>query len=383
MSPARTAAFDVLLRVERGKHADDLLRQHTRDLDSRDAALAYEIALGVLRRQAQLDFLTRHFSGRDPARLDPPVRIALRIGLYQLRFLDRVPAHAAVDESVELVKRARKAWAAALVNAVLRKASAETPPWPDRATELSMPAWLLERWDRFYGPEVADKMARTALEPPATWVRFCGDHPPEGVTLEPAVDVAGAWRLVAGDPGGLRIQDVGSQSVVPLLELQPGLSVLDLCAAPGNKTAQALEYGASVIACDISPARLAPLKSLGCPRVVLDATRPLPFRRRFDRILLDVPCSGTGTLARNPEIKWRLRPEHLSVFHDRQVRMLRCALEALAPGGLLVYSTCSLEPEENEEVLQEVLGRLPDRILRRLPGLVPGDGFFAAVIPST
>ncbi|HXG34342.1 MAG TPA: transcription antitermination factor NusB [Bryobacteraceae bacterium] len=382
MSPARIAAFDVLLRVERGAHADDLLREHTRGLTSRDAALAYEIALGVLRRQAQLDFLIRHFSGRDPARLDPQVRIALRAGLYQLRFLNRVPAHAAVGESVDLVKRARKASAAALVNAVLRRASREMPPWPDRATELSMPTWLLERWDRFYGPDVAEKMARAALEPPETWVRFCGEHPPQGVVLEPT-DIAGAWRLIAGDPAGLRIQDISSQSVVPLLELQPGLSFLDLCAAPGNKTAQALEYGVSAIACDISPLRLAPLQNLGCPRVVLDATRPLPFRRRFDRILLDVPCSGTGTLARNPEIKWRLRPEDLPNFHDRQVRMLRSALEALAPGGLLVYSTCSLEPEENEQVLEEVLGRLPERILRRLPGLVPGDGFFAAVIPST
>ncbi len=383
MSPARTAAFDVLLRVERGAHADDLLREHTRGLTRRDAALAYEIALGVLRRRAQLDFLIRHFSGKDPARLDPQVRIALRIGLYQLRFLDRVPAHAAVSESVDLVKRARKASAAALVNAVLRKATAEMPPWPDRPTRLSMPAWLLERWDRCYGPDVADKMARTALEPPDTWVRFCGDYPPEGVSLEPATDVAGAWRLIAGDPAGLRIQDISSQAIVPLLELQPRLSFLDLCAAPGNKTAQALEYGVSVIACDVSPARLSPLKSLGCPLVVLDAARPLPFRRRFDRILLDVPCSGTGTLARNPEIKWRLRPEDLLPFHDRQVRMLRCALEALAPRGLLVYSTCSLEPEENEQVLEAVLGRLPERVVRRLPGLVSGDGFFAAVIPST
>jgi 16S rRNA (cytosine967-C5)-methyltransferase len=383
MSPARTAAFDVLLGVERGAHADDLLREHTRDLTSRDAALAYELAFGVLRRRAQLDFLIRHFSARDPARLDPQVRIALRIGLYQLRFLERVPAHAAVSESVDLVKRARKASAAALVNAVLRKATGEMPPWPDRPTRLSMPVWLLERWDRFYGPDVADKMARTALDPPHTWVRFCGDHPPEGVILEPATDVAGAWRLIAGEPAGLRIQDISSQAIVPLLELRPGLSFLDLCAAPGNKTAQALEYGVSAIACDISPARLAPLKSLGCPLVVLDATCPLPFRRRFDRILLDVPCSGSGTLARNPEIKWRLRPEDLPLFHDRQVRMLRCALEALAPGGLLVYSTCSLEPEENEQVLEEVLGRLPERIVRRLPGLVPGDGFFAAVIPST
>lgn len=370
-----------MLHVEGGGHSDDLLRRHTRSLGSRDAALAYEIALGVLRRQAQLDFLIRHFSGRDPARLDAEVRAALRMGLYQILFLDRVPAHAAVNESVALVRRARKTSAAGLVNAVLRKAATEQPPWPDRATELAMPAWLLERWDRFYGAEVAEKIARAALETPATWVRLADRPPPEGVAVEPS-DVPGAFRLLSGDPAGLRIQDISSQAVVPLLDLRAGLTFLDVCAAPGNKTAQALEYGVRAVACDLSLSRLAPLKELGCPLVVLDATRPLPFRRRFDRILLDVPCSGTGTLARNPEIKWRLRPEDLFGFHDRQVLMLRHALELLAPGGVLVYSTCSLEPEENEQVVEEVFGRLPERILRRIPGVVPGDGFFAAVIPS-
>ncbi len=127
---------------------------------------------------------------------------------------------------------------------------------------------------------------------------------------------------------------------------------------------------------------MAALKELRCGRVVADVSEPLPFRRRFERILLDAPCSGTGTLGRNPEIKWRMQPSDLPRFHDRQVKMLTRALDALAPGGRLVYSTCSLEREENEAVLEKVLGRLPDKILRRLPGVDPGDGFFAAVIPS-
>jgi 16S rRNA (cytosine967-C5)-methyltransferase len=169
---------------------------------------------------------------------------------------------------------------------------------------------------------------------------------------------------------------------VPLLDLAGGQSFLDLCAAPGNKTAQALESGVHAVACDFHAKRVQMLKSLGVDVVHLDATRPLPFRARFDRILLDAPCSGTGTLSRNPEIKWRLKPEDIQELHGRQVVLLRNALEALAPGGILVYSTCSLEREENDGVI-EALGLQPDHIMRRIPGLLAGDGFFAAVIRSS
>jgi 16S rRNA (cytosine967-C5)-methyltransferase len=178
---------------------------------------------------------------------------------------------------------------------------------------------------------------------------------------------------------GPRIQDIGSQSIVPLLELSPAHSFLDLCAAPGNKTAQALESGVRAIACDLHPRRLAMLRDLGIPLVAADATQPLPFRHRFDRILLDAPCSGTGTLARNPEIKWRLQPADLKDLHGRQVLLLKHALQALAPGGLLVYSTCSLEREENDDVLTTA-GVEPARVMRRIPGRDAGDGFFAAVL---
>jgi 16S rRNA (cytosine967-C5)-methyltransferase len=165
-----------------------------------------------------------------------------------------------------------------------------------------------------------------------------------------------------------------------LLQLAPGQSFLDLCAAPGNKTAQALEAGVRVIACDLHLHRIAQLKNLTPNLVVLDGTEPLPFARPFDRILLDAPCSGTGTLGRNPEIKWRLTAADLDDLHRRQAALLEQALQALAPGGILVYSTCSLEPEENESVVAAVP---PDQItetLRRLPGRDPGDGFFAAVV---
>jgi len=177
--------------------------------------------------------------------------------------------------------------------------------------------------------------------------------------------------------GGPRLQDIGSQAIVPLLRLEPGQWFLDLCAAPGNKTAQALEAGVRAVACDLYPRRLAQLKALGIPRVALDGTRPLPFARLFDRILVDAPCSGTGTLGRNPEIKWRLRPEDLDDLSRRQGALLANARAALAPGGVLAYSTCSLEPEENEGVAASVPPELVVETMRRIPGREPGDGFYA------
>lgn len=350
ISPARQLAFEVLRRVGGGGYATDLLRAQSTALDSRDAGLAETIVLGCLRYQAQLDFLIAHYSGRPQPKLDDEVRIALRMGIFQLRYLDRIPPHAAVAESVELVKRAGKRSATGFVNAVLRKVHREPVRWPDLATELSVPAWMLERWQRKYGADDASRVARAALDQP-------------GVSINP-------------DTG--RQQDIGSQTIVPLLDIQPGMSVLDLCAAPGNKTAQALACGGRVVACDRYLRRLAEVPS-EARRVVLDAAAPLPFRVTFDRILIDAPCSGTGTLARNPEIKWRLRQEDLPRFVELQRSILRNGLRLLKPGGLLVYSTCSLESEENDEVVAGYHVR--SRHLR-LPGRDQGDGFFAAVITS-
>jgi 16S rRNA (cytosine967-C5)-methyltransferase len=346
---ARILAFDVLRRVESGGWASELLLAHSRELDSRDAGLASEIVFGVLRYQAQLDYLIEHYSARR-SKLDAEVRIALRMGIYQLRYLERIPAHAAVGDAVSLVKRARKASAAGFVNAVLRKVDRETMAWPSREIELSCPDWLLARWERCYGGEVAAGIARAALREPARYTR------------------------------GERVQDIGSQTIVPLLELAPGQSFLDLCAAPGNKTAQALEAGVHAVACDVHFHRLAQMRPLTANLVVLDGTLPLPFDRPFDRILVDAPCSGTGTLGRNPEIKWRLREADLASLHRLQAALLARAREALAPGGVMVYSTCSLEMEENEEVAAAVPGGVAVSTMRRLPGRDEGDGFYAAVI---
>ena len=383
ISPARLAAFDLLLKVEDGGYASDLLRQVR--CDARDAALASEIVYGVLRRRAQLDWLIRRLSRRPCESLDRCVLTALRMGVYQLRHLDRVPAHAAVNESVELVRRAGKVAAAGLVNAVLRKTGREPVKWPDRATALSAPEWMLERWRHRYGPQTAEAIAAAFLQPPEIFVRAPQGRL-EGLQLEPTA-VAGCYRVLQGRPAPLAMQDIGSQSIVPLLELAPGVRFLDLCAAPGNKTAQALEAGVRAVACDISWKRLAGLKRLGCPLVQLDGTQPLPFSVRFDRILVDAPCSGTGTLGRNPEIKWRVQPQEFVTQQRRQVRLLAQALQRLRGGGRLVYATCSLEREENQDVVDEVLrvseGRF--RLLRtaeRLPGREAGEGFYAAVITS-
>jgi 16S rRNA (cytosine967-C5)-methyltransferase len=244
------------------------------------------------------------------------------------------------------------------VNAVLRQADRDPVAWPTREIELSCPEWLLARWEANYGAEIAVAIAKAALEEPEKYVR------------------------ISSGPGNqnTRMQDIGSQSVVPLLRPEPGQTLLDLCAAPGNKTAQALESGARVTAADLHFHRLAQVKPITPNLLVLDGTRPLPFSRPFDRILADVPCSGTGTLGRNPEIKWRLTHADLADLTRRQAALLANARHALAPGGLLVYSTCSLEPEENEEVAATVPPELIVETMRRIPGRDPGDGFFAAVI---
>jgi 16S rRNA (cytosine967-C5)-methyltransferase len=379
VSPARAVAFDVLRNVHAGGYASDLLLGKSTRLDSRDAGLASEIVFGCLRRQAQLDFLIDHFAGR-PLKLEPDIRIALRMAVYQIRHLDRIPKHAAVGEGVELVKRAHKRSAVGLANAVLRKVGRVPVQWPDRATALSCPGWLLDRWAAQFGLATAEAIGRAALNQPKTWVR----SPQPAPNLEPT-DLAGCYRLRSGDaPPGARIQDIGSQSIVPLLDLRAGQRFLDLCAAPGNKTAQALEAGVEAIACDLHWSRIRTLHGIDAHRVVLDASAPLPFRDPFDRILVDAPCTGTGTLARNPEIKWRILPSDMARLQALQIRILRGALGWLSVSGRLVYSTCSLEHEANEDVVDAVLrdeaGFKVVETLQRIPGREPGDGFFAAAI---
>jgi len=341
--------------------------------------------------------------------LADPVEVSLELGALQLLLLDRVPAHAAIFEGVELARQSGNQYAVGLVNAVLRKL-APGPKLQDSDAIAAHPAWMVERWVAAYGRETAEAICRYDQLPPPTTIRHRG----EDLQLEEGAFVTRAKRVTSGEvPAGVRIQDEGSQLIAELAGR--GKEILDCCAAPGGKTAILAERNpaASITACDISPARLKAMqKNLpgrGINFRVLDATQ-LPFEKQFDLVLCDAPCSGTGTMARNPEIRHRLTVEDLSRHHERQVRLLRSAMRALREGGRLIYSTCSLEAEENETVVAEALeaGRgfrllpwgdqlksleregvlhpgtaerlSPGDFLRIFPGLYPGDGFFAACL---
>ena len=375
LAPARKAAFAALLAVDRGAWSAEALAAKSLQLDPRDAGLASDIVFGVLRRRGELDGVIRQYSKVPLDRLDPEVWIVLEMAFYQMRFLDRVPSHAVVNDAVELARRSGTASAASFVNAVLRQSQRKPVTVPET---LSTPAWLMDRWSKQYGPDAATEIAKASLKVPERYIRVGSAEPPTGAA---PTEVPGCYLLAEGNPGAARFQDISAQAVVPLLRLEAGHTFLDLCASPGNKTAQALETPVRAVACDIHLSRARMLPSLGIPTVVLDARNPLPFSRKFDRILLDAPCSGTGTLARNPEIKWKLEPEDFAELQERQIAILRNGLAQLAPGGLLVYSTCSLEREENEDVVAASGAKVVET-MQRIPGRDAGDGFFAAVLSN-
>jgi 16S rRNA (cytosine967-C5)-methyltransferase len=396
VSPARRIAYDVLHRVEAdAAYASDELHAQLGDkVSSADAALATELTMGVLRWRGLLDFLLQLVSDKPMARLDLPVAIALRLGLYQMRFLEKIPARAAVNESVELVKRAKKTSAAPFVNAVLRKATAKNhvPPsmfvlesasLAERLAILhSHPQWLVERWLARFGwsstialLEANNKTPRLtcALSDPHARDAVFQELSSAGLRVEPGRLLSSAFSVTGGSPsrtaafreGRISIQDEASQAVALLLPMKPADHVLDVCAAPGGKTAilaRELHRDGRITAADryahrlrAVRAQIARLKLADVDLVELDAKKPLPFGRQFEKILVDAPCTGTGTLARHPEIRWRLTKDQIDELHRLQVAILRNALAQLAPGGTLVYSTCSMEPEENELVVEEAL----------------------------
>jgi 16S rRNA (cytosine967-C5)-methyltransferase len=406
VTAARRAAFDVLRRVEsEGAYAGNALASNRYDdLTREDHALAQELTLGVLRWQGQLDFLIEHYAQRRLDKLDPEVAIALRLGLYQLRNLSRIPPHAAINESVNLVKEEKKASAAPLVNAVLRAAQRDRAldlpiidPLERLAVETSHPSWLLRRWIDRFGEEEARALALSNNNAPRTVFRFNTESASAAATrvwlekhgietrksaLAPGAEIieSGSLPPEAVREGWIYLQDEASQLAAhlsadcglriaeevpypPCPPHQSAFRLLDLCAAPGSKAmllASLLPEDSLIVAGDLHLHRLRTMKELdsrfGMARinlVQLDAAGALPFPQpaSFDCVLVDAPCSGLGTLQRNPEIKWRMSIEKIRELAALQDRLITNAAGQVRAGGLLTYSVCSTEVEEGEEVV--------------------------------
>ena len=442
VSPARSAAFDVLLRVDREHaYAAELLHSiQYRNHSTQDHGLATELVMGVLRWRSLLDQEISKASITTLQKLDLEVLTALRLAAYQLLFLDRVPARAAVNESVELVKRSRKRSAIPFANAVLRKLSVRLPELRNEmfsvhakstlqlADTCAHPQWLLERWVHQYGDSVAKAICGYDQKIPGTSIRLASPELEaelltEGVQLAPGKLLTSARRIQSGDvtktaafrKGLVSIQDEASQLVALLVGKAP--TILDCCAAPGGKTRILAERNpdAKVFAMELHPHRARLLRKLvpaANVQVIAGDAFHVPTQALFERVLVDVPCSGTGTLARNPEIKWRLTIEDIADLQRRQSGILQSAMSCVAPGGRLIYSTCSLEREENSDVVEKAIqadgsfqvlncldiledlrseGELALKqedttsissgaYLQTIPGSYHCDGFFAAVL---
>ena len=393
IGPARRAAFDILHRVETERaYASVLIASLAQsNLSREDRSLAHEIVLGVLRWQKSLDYFIERYSNRSVKRLDLTVVLALRMGLYQLRYLTRIPHSASVNESVNLVKQGGVRSAAGFVNGVLRTAvrhlgdaagdEIEDPADRD-SVELSHPSWMLRRWSDFLGePESralalannqAQRSAFRVNSLKSTSGEVTGMLSEQGVAARASKYVSSAFVVEAeraplaqlAEQGLIYLQDEASQLVSILLDPKPGERVLDVCAAPGSKTshiAALTENGSWIVAGDLRTRRLTTLRKtclrLGAEQVdvvALDGSRSMPFResaQTFDRVLVDAPCTGTGTLSQNPEIKWRLAPDDAERLSETQLALLGRSAEMAAVGGRVVYSTCSVEPDENEAVV--------------------------------
>jgi len=397
IAPARLAAYRALRSIHDDKLdlASALERQRQALTDDRDRGLAAEITYGTLRWRGTLDFLITRAGHRDATAFDPEVLDLLRMSAYQLLYLDRVPQAAVISDAVNLCKKERKTSASGAVNAILRRMSRERNrlDLPDEAApldflsvSLSLPRWLAERWLNRLGFDVACAWARFSNDPAPMTLRANGLKTTraslseallaEGVTTAPARFAPDALIVTAGNPlrtalaasGHFLVQDESSQMVAGFAAVQPGERVLDTCAAPGGKTTQmAADAGgrAHVVASDVRPRRMRLLaETVGTMGARVDLLRAdwmatPALRPVFDCVLVDAPCSGLGTIRRDPDIKWRRTEEDLRAYGERQLTMLLSAAQAVAPGGRLIYSTCSSEPEENDAVIAALLAQDP------------------------
>jgi len=403
ISAARTAAFDVLRRVfEDDAYADRALRTAVAALDARDRALARRLAFGAVQRVRTLDFAIEKLGRRRVGKLDPPVRAALRLGAYQLGFVDGVPRYAAVNESVELVRRAGLERAVSFTNAVLRRLGeglrpllAELPESTPHEAALrhSYPDWVAEVWWRDLRAEEAVALMKAQNEPLGLVVRLLRGE----IDGEPDPEIPDAWRVERIDEAALaegRIwpQSRGSQLAGLAVGAVDGDRTLDLCAAPGGK---ATMLCGEVVAVEVNEGRARELEEaarrVGSTnvRVVQADGRSLPDELAgFDRALVDAPCSGLGVLASRPDLRWRAEP-----LPELQLELLRAAAARVRPGGTLVYSVCTINADESEAVV-DASGLDPDptlaeewpqfrhprrpEFLQTLPHVHGTSGFFIA-----
>lgn len=403
IAPARGAALSVLLDVGAGRrHLDDALARVRPSLaDRRDVHLLTELATGVLRWRSRLDYELEPHSTRPLSRLDPEVLEVLRLGVYQLRFLTRVPVAAVVDDAVALVRRARKSSAAGLVNAVLRRVSTSPPralpPRPDApdaavaawvrhlAVAHAHPEWLVARWIEAHGVAAAEARLAFDNRPPGITLRVierdraaaAARLAAAGIETTPCRYAAAGLIVTGGDGAALAagtdvawaVQDEGSQLIGDLAPIEAGARVVDVAAAPGGKTLQYMARtgpAGLVVACDVRARRVAALARRLLPPaagrggvVHVDERAALPFRAVFDVVAVDAPCSGLGSLRRNPDIKWRRTAADLARYAALQHDLLDRSAAVVGPGGALVYSTCSTEPEENAAIVERFLARTP------------------------
>lgn len=410
----RQSAFEILAHIEKSASFADTLvdRELSTDaLHGPDRGFLTELVFGVLRRQGTLDYLIDCWSSQKTAKLERSVLILLRLGVYQIHFLDRVPVSAAVNETVKLAKRFAPR-AAGFINAVLRRADREreTIRWPDRESDPvgflsarhSQPRWLVELWSRQVGPEEVEALAAAMSEPPSLILRTNTLKITRERLLELLANGGVHARATDFSPFGIRIltqmppltlpgfqeglftvQDESSQLASLFVSPLPGETVLDLCAAPGGKAthlAQLMENRGSILACDRDERKLGLVREtaqrLGISTIEtrkIDASGPLSDLgdRSFDRILLDAPCSGLGVLRRNPEAKWRLTPEDPARMALLQGAILRAAADRLADGGVLLYSTCSTSVEENEQLIDDFVSERNDFMVEDLQEIFP------------
>ena len=419
---ARRIAADLLVRIEKdGAYSTLSLREALREAalpDGRDAALVTRLVYGVTERRLTLDYNLSLYLKQPLRKLPPPVLAALRLGAYQILFSDKIPAAAAVNESVALTRQGGFSYAAGLVNAVLRKIAAaglSLPPETDRVRWLSVrysvPEWLVSHFSAAYGETRASSILASFFEPRPVFIRhnalkcsaeaLCASLAEDGVPAQETA-VPGAYRLNAvGDLTKLRafadgwffVQDLSSQRCAASLGAKPGETVVDCCAAPGGKAfsvAIAMENRGRVIACDLYPQKTKLIED-GAKRLGIDVVetvccdaRTLPDRvPPADRVLCDVPCSGLGVIGRKPEIRYK-DPALLAELPALQLSIVSRCAALVKPGGTLVYSTCTLNPAENEDVCAVFLRDDPAFVpagdaVNYFPDETDGDGFFVAV----